>query len=234
VYAGLRQEAERFATAIVGGNISSVGSASSLTIDITLLGSVIRDRAITRSGAHPGDILCVTGCLGDSAAGLFTLLHPERIYSLAARDQVCAAHRTPHPRVAEGRILSQFEPQVITAMLDVSDGLSGDLAHLCERSQVGVRVELTHLPLSPAVHTIAHETGQDPWHWALHGGEDYELLFTIAQGYEQQVIEAVQTATGTPVTVIGSILPLAERMQLLYPDGHQENLHPQSWDHLRN
>lgn len=234
MYAGLRQEAERFATAIVGGNISSSGSASSLTIDITLLGSVMRDHAITRSGARPGDILCITGYLGDSAAGLFTLLHPERIYSQAAHDQVCAAHRTPHPRIAEGHILSQFGSRVITAMLDVSDGLSGDLAHLCERSQVGVRVELARLPLSPAIHTIAHETGQDPWHWALHGGEDYELLFTIAQGYEQQVIEAVQTATGTPVTVIGSILPVAEQMQLLYPDGHQENILPQGWDHLRN
>lgn len=237
MYTGLRQEAERFATAIVGGNISHagcVGSNSSLTIDITLLGSVARDHAITRSGACPGNVLCVTGYLGDAAAGLFTLLHPEHISSQAARDQVCVAHRTPQPRIAEGHILSQFGPQVITAMLDVSDGLSGDLVHLCEQSRVGARVELARLPLSPAIHTIAYETGQDPWHWALHGGEDYELLFTITQGYEQQVIEAVQTATGTPVTIIGSILPLAEQMQLLYPDGHQDTLLPQSWDHLRH
>src|SRR5215472_13633899 len=134
MYTGLRQEAERFATAIVGGNIASAGSTPSLTIDITLLGSVIRDRAITRAGARPGDMLCVTGYLGDSAAGLFTLLHPEYPYSLAACDHVRVVHRTPHPRVAEGQILSQFGPQVITAMLDISDGLSGDLAHLCERS----------------------------------------------------------------------------------------------------
>ncbi len=236
IYAGLRQEAEHFATAIVGGNIARAGpteAASSLTIDITLLGSVLRDRAITRSGARPGDVLCVTGYLGDSAAGLFTLLHPERIYSPAARDQVRTAHRTPHPRIAEGHILSQFGPQVITAMLDISDGLSGDLAHLCERSQVGVRVELAHLLLSQAVQTIAHEAEQDPWSWALHGGEDYELLFTIAQGYEQGVIEAVRVATGTPVTVIGSILPIEGQMQILYPDGYQEDLRPQSWDHLR-
>jgi thiamine-monophosphate kinase len=236
IYAGLRQEAEHFATAIVGGNIARAGppeSASSLTIDITLLGSVMRDRAITRSGACPGDVLCVTGYLGDSAAGLFTLLHPERVYSPAARDQVRAVHRTPHPRIAEGHILSQLGPQVITAMLDISDGLSGDLAHLCERSQVGARVELARLPLSQAVQTIAHEAEQDPWYWALHGGEDYELLFTVAQGYEQRVIEAVQIATGTPVTVIGSILPFVKSQQLLYPDGRQESLHSQSWDHFR-
>src|SRR5215469_1146757 len=177
MYTGLRQEAERFATAIVGGNIASAGSASCLTIDITVLGSVIRDRAITRSGARPGDMLCVTGYLGDSAAGLFTLLHPEHTYSLAACDRVRAVHRTPYARIAEGQILSQFGPHIITAMLDISDGLSGDLTHLCERSQVGVRVELARLPLSPAIHTIAHETAQDLWHWALHGGEDYELLF---------------------------------------------------------
>ncbi len=234
MYAGLQQEAERFATIIVGGNIAragGIGSASPLTIDITLLGSVLRDHAITRSGARPGDMLCVTGYLGDSAAGLFTLLHPERMYSLAARDQVCAAHRTPHPRIAEGHILSQFGPHIITAMLDISDGLSGDLAHLCERSQVGACVELARLPLSPAIHTIAHETGQDPWHWALHGGEDYELLFTVAQGYEQEVSKAIQAATGTPVSVIGSILPFEEQMQLLHPDGQRKNLRPQGWDH---
>jgi thiamine-monophosphate kinase len=236
IYAGLRQEAEHFATTIVGGNIARAGpteSASSLTIDITLLGSVMRDRAITRSGARPGDVLCVTGYLGDSAAGLFTLLHPERMYYPTARDQVRAVHRTPHPRIAEGHILSQFGPQVITAMLDISDGLSGDLTHLCERSQVGVRVELARLPLSQAVQTIAHEAEHDPWSWALHGGEDYELLFTIAQGYEQGVIEAVRVATGTPVTVIGSISPFEEQMIILYPDGHQEDLCSQSWDHLR-
>ncbi len=235
MYAGLQQEAKRFATIIVGGNIARagrIGSASPLTIDITLLGSVMRDHAITRSGAHPGDMLCVTGYLGDSAAGLFTLLHPERMYSLASRDQVCTAHRTPRARIAEGHILSQFGPHIITAMLDISDGLSGDLAHLCERSQVGARVELARLPLSPAIHTIAHETGQDPWHWALHGGEDYELLFTVAQGYEQQVSKAIQAATGTPVSVIGSILPFEEQMQLLHPDGQRENLRPQGWDHL--
>jgi thiamine-monophosphate kinase len=237
MYRGLRQEAKRFDTAIVGGNIASVGrggSSSSFTIDITILGSVMRDRAITRSGARSGDTLCVTGHLGDSAAGLFTLFHPENTYSLAERDRVQNAHRTPHPRIAEGRILSQFGPHVITAMLDISDGLSGDLAHLCECSQVGVRVELACLPLSPSIHTIAHEAGQDPLHWAMHGGEDYELLFTVASGYEQRVIDAVQTATGTPVTIIGSMLPLAEQMQLLYPDGHQENIQPQSWDHLKN
>ena len=233
MYTGLRQEAERFATAIVGGNIASAGSASSLTIDVTLLGSVIRDRAITRSGARPGDMLCVTGYLGDSAAGLFTLLHPEHTYSLAACDRVRAVHRTPYPRIAEGQILSQFGPQVITAMLDISDGLSGDLAHLCERSQVGARVELARLPLSSAIHTIAHETGQDPWHWALHGGEDYELLFTVAQGYEQEVIEAVRAATGTDVTVIGSVLPGEEQMLLLYADGREEKIGSQSWDHFR-
>ena len=232
VYSGLRQEAEQFNTAIVGGNIASVGSSSCFTIDITLLGSVMRDRAIIRSGAQPGDTLCITGHLGDSAAGLFTLFHPEITCSLAALDQVRSAHRTPRPRVAEGRILSQFGPHIITAMLDVSDGLSGDLAHICDRSQVGARIEVARLPFSPAIHIIARETGQDSLRWVLHGGEDYELLFTVTPGYEQRVIDAVQSDTGTPVTVIGSVLPLEEQMRLLYADGHQESLQIQSWDHL--
>jgi len=146
---------------------------------------------------------------------------------------VCAAHRTPHPRIAEGQVLSQFGPHIVTAMIDISDGLSGDLAHLCERSRVGVRVERARLPLSQAIHRIAHETGHDPWYWALHGGEDYELLFTVAQGYEQQVVEALRATTGTSASVIGSVLPFEEKMQLWYPDGHWENLRSRSWDHMR-
>ncbi len=233
LYAGLRLEAERYATTIVGGNIASAGESSQLTIDITLLGSVGRGQAIRRDGARVGDILCVTGSLGNSAAGLYTLLHPDFSFPQEAQDFLQEIHRTPRPRIREGCVLSQLGPQVVTAMLDISDGLSGDLGHLCQRSHVGARVDLAHLPLSPEIYLIAKNASHDPFQWALHGGEDYELLFTVSPGNEHMVIDAVYSATGTLVTAIGSILPRDEGMKLLYPDGREEQLAIASWDHLK-
>ncbi len=232
VYAGLREEAERYATAIIGGNVSGVGKAGPLIIDITLIGAVERGHALTRSGARVGDTLFVTGSPGDSAAGLYTLLHSELPYPQAAQEHVRAAHRTPQPRVREGRALAQLGPQIVTAMLDISDGLSGDLAHLCTGSKVGARIEATRLPLSPALHAIATCAGRDPLDYALHGGEDYELLFTVAPGHEQSVREAIQSTTGTPITAIGTILPSEQGMKLLHADGREEPISVQSWNHL--
>lgn len=233
LYVGLRLEAEQYATTIVGGNIASAGKSSQLTIDITLLGSIGRGQAIRRDGARVGDILCVTGSLGNSAAGLYTLLHPDPSFSQEAQEVLRTIHRTPRPRIREGCVLSQLGPQVVTAMLDISDGLSGDLGHLCQRSHVGARVDLAHLPLSPELHLVAENASHDPFQWALHGGEDYELLFTVSPGNERTVIDAVHSATGTPVTVIGSILSREEGMKLLYPDGCEEQLVIASWDHLK-
>ncbi|WP_165423742.1 thiamine-phosphate kinase [Ktedonosporobacter rubrisoli] len=233
IYAGLRAEATRFNTALVGGNVAGTGQAAQLIIDITLLGTVERGHVLMRSGAQVGDILFVTGTPGDSAAGFYTLLHPDPAYPARAQEVVRQRHRTPNPRVHEGRILSQLGTNVVTAMLDISDGLSGDLEHLCTRSQVGALIEAERLPLSPALRAIAAHTLRDPLDWALHGGEDYELLFTVAPGSEQLVSEAVQSATGTPVTPIGVILPAPDGMKVRYSNQREERLASKSWDHLK-
>ncbi|MBV9708949.1 MAG: thiamine-phosphate kinase, partial [Chloroflexi bacterium] len=136
IYVGMRQEAEQYGVAIVGGNIAGSGKAEQLIIDITLLGTVERGHALTRQGARVGDTIFVTGPLGDSAAGLYTLLHADMAYPQDAMEALRLVHQVPRPRVHEGHALSQLGPQIVTAMLDISDGLSGDLAHLCERSQV--------------------------------------------------------------------------------------------------
>jgi thiamine-monophosphate kinase len=233
IYAGLRRQADDFATTIVGGNISGSGSSETLIIDITLLGTIERGHALLRSGAQPGDTICVTGTIGDSAAGLFTLLHPHQ--SLPSTDVafVRSRCRTPQPRIPEGRVLSQLGPAIITAMLDISDGLSGDLTHLCERSHVGARIHHAQIPLSPAIQTIAQHSEQDALEWALHGGEDFELLFTVSPGHEHQVINAVREATGTQVTAIGTILPQNEGIHQVFTDGRDAPLAVRSWDHLK-
>lgn len=234
IYTGLRQQAEQFATAIVGGNITGTGKGDQFIIDITLLGIVERGQALTRSGAQVGDIVFVTGPLGDSAAGLYTLLHPELEYPQKERDILSAIHRTPHPRIAEGRILSRLGPAIVTSLIDISDGLSGDLGHICERSHVGVRIEVAQLPLSSALRTIAVATSLDPFAWALHGGEDYELLLTVSPSNKLVVTEAVQSATGTTLTAIGTVTPPDAGMKLVWADGHEEDLVGRSWDHLRS
>ncbi|HJT56339.1 MAG TPA: thiamine-phosphate kinase [Ktedonobacteraceae bacterium] len=235
IYSGLRQEAEQFDVAIVGGNIAGTGEQENapMVIDITLLGTIERGHALLRSGAQVGDTLFVTGSPGDSAAGLFTLIHPNLSYETQPRDILRAIHRVPRPRVREGRTLSQFGPQVVTAMLDISDGLSGDLQHICERSKVGAGVKVAQLPQSSALRSIASSAGHDPLDWILNGGEDYELLFSVSPGHEDAVMNAVQTATGTRVTGIGTICPPEEGMKLTWPDGRMEVLVPKSWDHLR-
>lgn len=235
IYVGLRQEAEQFGVTIIGGNISGTGARqdAALIIDITLLGEVERGRALLRSGARPGDLICVTGTPGDAAAGLYTAQHPSQVYPPAAREQLLARLRVPSPRVREGRILSQFGPQIVTSMLDISDGLSGDLAHICERSHVGVRLETARLPLFPALREVAASIHYDPLAWVLHGGDAYELLFTVAPGHEQTVREAVTAATGTSVTMIGTVTSPETGIMLVNKDGKEEPLIPMSWDHLK-
>lgn len=233
VYAGLRQEAQQFGIAIVGGNISGAGRGTQLVIDITLLGSVERGHVLLRSGARVGDTLCVTGAPGQAAAAVYVSLHPAQSYPSEVSKALRTIRRVPQPRVREGRILGQLGPQVVTAMLDVSDGLSGDLQRICERSRAGARIQVAQIPLSPALRTIASAVGHDPLDWALHGGEDYELLFSVSPGHESEVAHAVLAATGTPVTPIGTIIPPGEGMKLAWPDGHEELLVPRSWDHLR-
>jgi thiamine-monophosphate kinase len=232
IYAGLRLEAEQHNVSIVGGNIAGAGQADLVMIDITLLGFVERGHAILRSGARVGDLVCVTGTLGDAAAGLYTLLHPEYSYPSYALEAVQSRQRTPHARVQVGRLLGQFGLHTVTAMLDVSDGLSGDLGHLCGRSQVGARIELANLPLSHAMQSVAAAVQANPIDWALHGGEDYELLFTVSPAMAQRVIEAVQTATAIPITIIGTIRDASEGMSLVQSGGQIEPLLVKSWNHL--
>ena len=175
LYQGLRDEAEPFVVQIVGGNIS--GSRLGIFIDITLLGNALPENVLLRSGAQPGDQILVTGTLGDAAAGVALLLDPRLNttpeYAAFARTR----RDTPTPRVREGQIIAAAH--AAHAMIDISDGLAGDLGHICEKSGVGVRLFSQNLPVSRANRELALAAHGDEWYFALHGGEDYELLFTV-------------------------------------------------------
>ncbi|MFO7774609.1 MAG: thiamine-phosphate kinase [Candidatus Hydrogenedentota bacterium] len=193
MYQGISNLLSRYGVVVIGGDTTR--SAELLSIDITVLGEVSGNRFLRRRGAQIGDLLTVTGMLGDSAAGLDALRH--------ARDahQLKQAHLRPRPRILEGLWLSG-RPQV-HAMLDISDGLVQDAAHLAKPGRLGVNVDPSRLPLSDPLKEYCERWGLDPIETALRGGEDYELLFATDSGECTQIMHAFRQEFRTPITVIG-------------------------------
>jgi thiamine-monophosphate kinase len=218
LYAGMRECADMFDMAVVGGDVSA---SDCLVISVSMIGNPAGRLTIPRSGARVGDAICVTGRLGASAAGYRLLRAGKR-----EPDDLVAAHLRPTARVRETQILRKFLP---TAMIDVSDGFAADLGHICESSEVGALIDVASLPL---VDVGGLDLDRDALELALHGGEDYELLFTIPSERADQAIEAVRRGTGTAVTRIGSVVASAKGMRMIHDDV-DEVLEPRGWDHLR-
>ncbi|MFQ5896151.1 MAG: thiamine-phosphate kinase, partial [Nitrospinota bacterium] len=233
LYRGLGDEAALWGAAIVGGNISRSGATRAegqSFVDVFLLGEAPREELLTRAGARPGDELLVTGTLGDAAAGLFLLHHPEVSPSEEGRETLLSAHRRPRPRVREARAVARSG--LASAMIDISDGLASDLRHLCEASGVGAEVREESLPLSPALRAAAERAGLAPLEWALGGGEDYELLLAAPPHAVGALQRAVREAKGVPLTAIGRVREPESGLSLLGPNGRRE-LSPLGWDHMR-
>lgn len=165
----------KFGVTLLGGDTSA--SKDGIFINVTLIGTCPHGSAVLRSGARPGDLICVTGTLGDSAAGLKLL---TRMADQVGHDEALLLQRHCHsePRVAEGQALRQCPG--VHSMMDVSDGVAADLPHILEASGVGATVDVGKLPLSPELRRLCASRGWDPVNLALCGGEDYELLFTVA------------------------------------------------------
>jgi len=228
IYAGLREEAAQFDVALVGGNIAR--NAERLIIDITLLGTGMRNRLLRRNSAKPGDMVMVTGSLGSAAAGLL-VLEDEQLAAKVAPENlvgVLAAQRTPTPRVAAGQWLAQH---AVTTGIDVSDGLAADISHICEASGVGVQIEAESLPIQPETASVAALAGQDPQNLALFGGEDYELLFTVSTDRAHALARELFDATGVKATAIGTIC--MGSAITLFREGKPSPLLSTGWDHLR-
>ena len=237
VYAGMRVLAQRYGVAIVGGNIASTESGP-LVVDVTVLGRVARGRAITRAGGQPGDALLVTGTLGAAAAGLLALVTaphaPEAPHAVRlAQDVLSLARRAlvaPAPHVAEGRTLA--ETGEVHAMLDVSDGLAADLAHLCAASGCGALLDAATIPIAAAARAVAAAYGRSALDLALYGGEDYQLLFATTPAAVGTVRDAV-ARVGGEAQVIGTLTAPSDGLRIRWPDGTIGPLEPRGWDHLR-
>jgi thiamine-monophosphate kinase len=200
---------------------------------VTVLGEHA-GRPRLRSAARPGHLVAVTGALGGSAAGL-CLLEGRRADARAAglggdaEAEVLSAHLRPSPRVTEGRWLGAADG--VHAMMDLSDGLATDLAHMCRESGVGARVWLDRVPVAPGARATAAAVAADPVEWAVAGGEDYELLLTLSPGAAPGMASGLAAATGTPLTIVGEIIAGGE---VTFLDGAgQPRAVPSGYEHFR-
>ncbi|HXW90369.1 MAG TPA: thiamine-phosphate kinase [Terriglobales bacterium] len=211
-FEGLLSLAETFKVSLAGGDTSE--SPGGVLIDIVVVGSVPRDQAISRSGARAGDRIYVTGKLGGASAALNLLFSGCK---LRAHD--FPQHFHPMPRIQVGRFLR--ERAIASAMIDLSDGLSSDLAHICAESRVGAEIEAEAIPLA----RLGKPATPVDRRFALHGGEDYELLFTAPPG-----VSVPSRIAGSPITAIGRIRP--DRRMLLIGQGRRVKLAPRGWQHF--
>ena len=177
-----------------------------------MLGSAPAGKAILRSGAKPGDLLYVTGALGSSSSALNRLRDGEKL-----KPKSHPKHFYPEPRIAIGQFLR--EKKLASAMIDISDGLSTDLAHICDESKVGAVVYGNSLPM-------ANGLGDGGLQLALHGGEEYELLFTAKPG--RRIPKEIG---GVPITRIGEMVR-ERQMKLAQPDGTAMILRSAGWQHF--
>jgi thiamine-monophosphate kinase len=228
LYRGLREEGDRFGTAIVGGNMAS--SPGQAFIDVCVLGRVPRQHLMLRSDAQAHDKVLVTGHLGDAAAGLTVALDPDLPTTASERDELLACYLVPQPRLPESTIIARSGRA--TAMIDVSDGLSSDIGHICERSQVGVRLWADRLPISSAARHVAELTDRPAWRLPLGASDDYELCFTTPPEAAEDLMAHIQREMDTPVTVIGEILPPDEGRWLILEDGEEMPLEAKGWQHF--
>jgi thiamine-monophosphate kinase len=195
--AGLAQDQAEFAITLLGGDSSATSGPA--TLSLTALGTVATGQAILRRGAQPGDLIYVSGTIGDSALGLRALRGTLAGLAAGERDFLADRYHLPQPRLALGRQLVG----IAHAMLDVSDGLVGDLNHLCVVSGVAAVLETARVPLSPAARA-ALARDETLLSLVLGGGDDYELVFAAPPGAEK-ALAALADSLALPITMIGRI-----------------------------
>jgi thiamine-monophosphate kinase len=208
--------AERHGVTLAGGDTAE--SPNGVLADIVVVGTVPKGKAVLRSGARPGDRIYVSGELGGSAAAVWRMRSkPKR--KLNPRDY--PRHFFPEPRIELGRVLR--EKGLASAMIDTSDGLSTDLAHICEESGVGAEVQAEAIPRA----SVGKPAREVDLHFALHGGEDYELLFTAPRSKRIR-----SRIAGIPITHIGDITR-RWKIFLMNRAGVGYELEPRGWEHFR-
>ncbi|MBQ1937091.1 MAG: thiamine-phosphate kinase [Bacteroidales bacterium] len=178
---GYKDISDLFTCPLLGGDTTR--SIDRLCISVTVLGQAASGKAKLRSSAQVGDLICTSGCIGDSAAGLDCILNKAE--STPLTETLIKRHYLPMPRIQEGLALAQIDG--VHAMMDISDGIGSDLRHILKASRKGAVIDCCKLPISDEVKQYCEQTGKNPLEFALSGGEDYELLFTISPEAEKSL-----------------------------------------------
>lgn len=202
IYKGMNAIAEEYKIDLIGGD--TVSSKNELVITVTVIGRVKKDKHLLRSNAKPGDIVFVTGYLGDSAAGLNILLKLESLTDINALSDnekyLISRHQQPTPQVEVGQLLLEF-PRI--ALNDISDGVASEANEIAEDSDVKIIIDYDKLPISSALQAYQHENKQE---WILSGGEDFELIGTIDPKYWNSIVK-IMNEHGHHVYSVGEVLP---------------------------
>jgi thiamine-monophosphate kinase len=232
LYEGIHLACNFYNVDMVGGDTTS--SMTGLTICITAIGTASKDRIVKRSGAKPTDLICVTGNLGAAFMGLQLLERERRLFDsksntqpdLAGYEYILERQLKPEAR---GDIIKILKEKSIlpTAMIDISDGLSSEIMHLCDASETGCRLYTDKLPIADETRNMATEMNLEPITISLNGGEDYELLFTIPLTDYDKII----TISG--ITLIGHTTAKSEGRCLVMPDGSLTDIQSMGWNSLQ-
>ncbi|MEN6411969.1 MAG: thiamine-phosphate kinase [Veillonellales bacterium] len=224
IYQGMKEICHQFGVNIVGGD--TVSSPGGMVINVTVLGEVEPGNLLRRSGAQVGDLVVVTGNLGNSGAGLELLSRPDwEEYEFAW--PLVTAHLTPSPQVKTGQMLAAFGA---TSMDDISDGLASEANEIASASGVGMRLYSRQIPLSKEIREAAVLLEKSALDFALYGGEDFQLLFTIDKDHFKQI---PAEEPDVPLTVIGEVVERGEGIQLINEHGDAVVLEPGGYNHFR-
>jgi thiamine-monophosphate kinase len=226
-YRGMKSLAAEFEVNILGGD--TTGSNADLIINIVVTGQVPKGEILLRDKAQPGDVILTTGFLGDSRAGSYLILNRIDTRSQEYR-QLFESHILPKPYLREGRFLASTKK--VHAAIDVSDGLSSDLAHIVKQSKVGAKVYADKIPISENLKRFCRRFDFDPIEFGLAGGEDYTLLITTAQKVAPRISRDYEEKFKRPLFAIGEITDNGS-MVLIKTDGSTQPIIPSGWNHFK-
>jgi thiamine-monophosphate kinase len=228
-YEGVYAACETYGVDLIGGDTSS--SQKGLIISVTAIGEVLPEKVVRRNTAKPGDLLCCSGDLGAAYVGLLFLEREKKIFlespgvqpDLEGEKYVISKLLKPEARKD---IVTFFDDQDIvpTSMMDISDGLSSEILHICKQSEVGCRLYEEKIPIAEEMRNAAFKFEIDPTACALSGGEDYELLFTIAQSDYEKITVNEQ------ISVIGYMTEVAEGSRIITKGGNLHDITAQGWN----
>ncbi len=226
IYEGMKTLAAEFNVNLLGGDTTS--SKIDLIINVSVIGSAPENEILYRNRAQCGDKIFTTGFLGESRAGCFLITNDIQA-CFKGCETLKASHFLPRPYLKEGKFLARQKG--VHAAIDISDGLSSDLEHILEESGKGAQIFADTIPISQDLKNFCRQFSFDPVQFALSGGEDYALLFTVSSDNAEKVKKNYEKIFPRPIYELG-VITETNNMELVFSDGTVQQILPKGWDHF--